>query len=411
MSWPSTTMPGMPYGSARRARSSMRGRGPQRAVLAVQVVGDDEHDRRLPDGGHVERLVERADVGGAVAEERERDVGLALHLEGDGRADRDRQPGARRWRWRRCCPCEKSIRCIDPPTPPEPPVERPISSANADLRAPCPGRAPRRGRDRCWSGRRPGCIAAMAPTETASWPWHRCVVPWIWPAMNSSWTFSSKSRIRTIGPVPVEAVGRCARRSSGRAASGCRGRRTGRRVGRGRRAVPFPVSITYRGIRTPNRQPESTRRQPAHAPRRRVLPSLKPLLEQSRSGRRAGRQARGDVADRAADRRHGMTEARRPDVRRKRASMREVAELADVAISSVSRVLSEHPDVSAEMRERVLAAVAAARIRAGLPGPEPAPGGDAVGRLCGRRHLQPAHRDDHVGRRVGPARRPATRCS
>ncbi len=52
-----------------------------------------------------------------------------------------------------------------------------------------------------------------------------------------------------------------------------------------------------------------------------------------------------------------MTEARRPDVRRKRASMREVADLADVAISSVSRVLSKHPDVSAEMRERVQAAV------------------------------------------------------
>ncbi len=37
--------------------------------------------------------------------------------------------------------------------------------------------------------------------------------------------------------------------------------------------------------------------------------------------------------------------------------MREVADLADVAISSVSRVLSGHPDVSARMRERVLAAV------------------------------------------------------
>jgi LacI family transcriptional regulator len=52
-----------------------------------------------------------------------------------------------------------------------------------------------------------------------------------------------------------------------------------------------------------------------------------------------------------------MSEGNRPDVRRRRASMREVAELADVAISSVSRVLSEHPDVSAEMRERVMAAV------------------------------------------------------
>lgn len=52
-----------------------------------------------------------------------------------------------------------------------------------------------------------------------------------------------------------------------------------------------------------------------------------------------------------------MSEGWRSDVRRKRASMREVAELANVAISSVSRVLSEHPDVSAEMRARVLAAV------------------------------------------------------
>jgi LacI family transcriptional regulator len=39
--------------------------------------------------------------------------------------------------------------------------------------------------------------------------------------------------------------------------------------------------------------------------------------------------------------------------------MREVADLADVAISSVSRVLSGHPDVSAVMRDRVLAAVQA----------------------------------------------------
>lgn len=40
-----------------------------------------------------------------------------------------------------------------------------------------------------------------------------------------------------------------------------------------------------------------------------------------------------------------------------RSSMREVAELAGVAMSSVSRVLSGHPDVSPEMRERVMAAV------------------------------------------------------
>lgn len=43
--------------------------------------------------------------------------------------------------------------------------------------------------------------------------------------------------------------------------------------------------------------------------------------------------------------------------RRVPVGMRQVAEQAGVAMSSVSRVLSGHPDVSAEMRERVLAAV------------------------------------------------------
>jgi LacI family transcriptional regulator len=42
---------------------------------------------------------------------------------------------------------------------------------------------------------------------------------------------------------------------------------------------------------------------------------------------------------------------------RGRSSMREVAEMAGVAMSSVSRVLSGHPDVSPAMRERVMAAV------------------------------------------------------
>jgi LacI family transcriptional regulator len=42
--------------------------------------------------------------------------------------------------------------------------------------------------------------------------------------------------------------------------------------------------------------------------------------------------------------------------RRRPVGLREVAEHADVAMSSVSRVLTEHPDVSDRMRERVLAA-------------------------------------------------------
>lgn len=53
-----------------------------------------------------------------------------------------------------------------------------------------------------------------------------------------------------------------------------------------------------------------------------------------------------------------MTDGReRLERARRRTNMREVAELADVAISSVSRVLSGHPDVSQEMRDRVLDAV------------------------------------------------------
>lgn len=48
---------------------------------------------------------------------------------------------------------------------------------------------------------------------------------------------------------------------------------------------------------------------------------------------------------------------RRPNPLLRRAGMREVAERAGVAISSVSRVISDHPDVSEKMRARVLAAI------------------------------------------------------
>jgi LacI family transcriptional regulator len=51
----------------------------------------------------------------------------------------------------------------------------------------------------------------------------------------------------------------------------------------------------------------------------------------------------------------GANDQRRPAAR---ASMREVADRAGVAMSSVSRVLSGHPDVSAPMREKVMAVVA-----------------------------------------------------
>lgn len=54
-----------------------------------------------------------------------------------------------------------------------------------------------------------------------------------------------------------------------------------------------------------------------------------------------------------------MTTERERDARTRPAGIREVAERAGVSMSSVSRVLSDHPDVSVIMRNRVLDAVAA----------------------------------------------------
>ena len=80
-----------------------RRRGAHRRVLAVQVVLDDEDDRRLPHGGHVERLVKGADVRRPVTEERERHLVLAPELgrkrgaDGDGKSradDRERSDQA-----------------------------------------------------------------------------------------------------------------------------------------------------------------------------------------------------------------------------------------------------------------------------------------------------------------------------
>ena len=61
---------------------------------------------------------------------------------------------------------------------------------------------------------------------------------------------------------------------------------------------------------------------------------------------------RGNSHDGASGRRRA-----RSDRAAERPGMREVAEYAGVAMSSVSRVLSGHPDVSSEMRERVERAV------------------------------------------------------
>ena len=62
-----------------------------RRVLHVEIVLADEDHRQLPDRGEVQRLVERADVGGAVAEEAHRHVVLLLVLRAPGGAAGDRQ--------------------------------------------------------------------------------------------------------------------------------------------------------------------------------------------------------------------------------------------------------------------------------------------------------------------------------
>jgi membrane-bound lytic murein transglycosylase len=55
-------------------------------LTAVTVSIADEHDRQCPDHGQVQRLVERADVGGAIAEEAHRDLAGAAVLSRPGGA-------------------------------------------------------------------------------------------------------------------------------------------------------------------------------------------------------------------------------------------------------------------------------------------------------------------------------------
>ena len=71
---PSQRRPGTPKPSPRRCRSVDRGVALDRRAHAELVVGDHEDDRQLPEGGEVERLAERALVGGAVAEHADRDL-------------------------------------------------------------------------------------------------------------------------------------------------------------------------------------------------------------------------------------------------------------------------------------------------------------------------------------------------
>jgi hypothetical protein len=66
----------------------------RRRRLRVAVVLADEHGRDGPELREVQRLVERADVRGPVAEEGDRDARLGAQLERQGRSDDARQPAA-----------------------------------------------------------------------------------------------------------------------------------------------------------------------------------------------------------------------------------------------------------------------------------------------------------------------------
>ena len=72
-------------------RARHRGDVADRRVFHVEVVLADEDHRQLPYHGEVQRLVERADVSGAIAEEADRDVFVASVLRAPGGAAGDRQ--------------------------------------------------------------------------------------------------------------------------------------------------------------------------------------------------------------------------------------------------------------------------------------------------------------------------------
>ena len=116
---------GRPVG--RRVRAP---RSPPRSAC-TPCTGCSRTRRRpaLPHRGHVERLVERADVRRAVAEEADRDL---ARLRGTG-PTRPRPAAIGRWAptiaYEPIAPCSTLVRCIEPPLPPIEAVPRPSSSA------------------------------------------------------------------------------------------------------------------------------------------------------------------------------------------------------------------------------------------------------------------------------------------
>jgi hypothetical protein len=68
-----------------------RGDVADRRIFHVEIVLADEDHRQLPHHGEIQRFVEGADIGGAVAEEADRNVLLSLVLRAPSRPAGDRQ--------------------------------------------------------------------------------------------------------------------------------------------------------------------------------------------------------------------------------------------------------------------------------------------------------------------------------
>ena len=184
----------------RRARRRAGTRVIRAAVgeLRVDVVLAQEDHRQVPDRGEVERLVERALVDGALAEERDGDAALPRHL-----------LGQRRRRPRAACspptiafaprmPTRGSAMCIEPPLPRHRPVAsrtaRPSSASTSAPLARHVAVAAVGGR----RGSRRRASAAQTPAATASWPSEVCTKPGISPSRYSSATRVSKARISAM---------------------------------------------------------------------------------------------------------------------------------------------------------------------------------------------------------------------
>ena len=84
--------------SAVGRRTPHRGDALDRGVFHVLVVLAHEDHRRLPHRGQADPLVERTNVGGAVAEKTDGDLARAAILGRPGSTEGNRQVGRRRWR-------------------------------------------------------------------------------------------------------------------------------------------------------------------------------------------------------------------------------------------------------------------------------------------------------------------------